>query len=626
MLKSATVATLTVLAGALFAAPDPAPAPKKIPTDRDYKEILGQTLTAKPFVGGVPPFADRAAWAKLAKSPELTKVIERADDKLKEKIEPIPDELYLEYYKNGNRDNYQEAYGKLSGAANDFALAYLATGDKKYLDKLEETFGVILQMKSWMLPAHDRNHQTFDGKGNRIELVSSLNSWKYAVIYALLKDELKPETAKELKNQLYTRTLIPIRQMLDGKVKPDWWLVGTNNWNAVCWAGVLGTVLAVEEDQKAKIDLVDAATRHIGYSLIGFSPDGYCSEGMGYWNYGYGHNLRFAAMLRLATGDKLNLMDLAEMRRAGEYPEKITIVGEEVPAYADCSLSDNASPTLLGLRDYLMNRPAANWKDLRPDGSIEDFALFAAIPPPEGEIETASSAGDTSLFEDAGIGVVRPSTPDNRVAASFKGGSNFELHNHNDVGSYVVVIDGVPVLFDPGNEVYTARTFSDKRYESKLLNSFGHPVPVIDGKLQKPGKGTYAPILATANNDKEFVRSYDIAPAYQLPEIKKLVRTFRYSRVAPGSFAVTDEGEFSRDIAFETALLTPGVFTATGKNTGRITYKNKSVNLQIESSSPFEFVTEEIKEKVNHKETITRIGLRFTGKVSSAKITVTFTP
>lgn len=31
------------------------------------------------------------------------------------------------------------------------------------------------------------------------------------------------------------------------------------------------------------------------------------------------------------------------------------------------------------------------------------------------------------------------------------------------------------MLADPGSEVYTSRTFSDKRYESNVLNSFGHP-------------------------------------------------------------------------------------------------------------------------------------------------------
>jgi hypothetical protein len=44
-----------------------------------------------------------------------------------------------------------------------------------------------------------------------------------------------------------------------------------------------------------------------------------------------------------------------------------------------------------------------------------------------------------------------------------------------------------PVLLEPGVETYTARTFSRRRYESQLLSSFGHPVPVVAVKLQRTG-------------------------------------------------------------------------------------------------------------------------------------------
>ena len=65
-----------------------------------------------------------------------------------------------------------------------------------------------------------------------------------------------------------------------------------------------------------------------------------------------------------------------------------------------------------------------------------------------------------------------------------KGGHNAEMHNHNDVGSYTVVIGDQPVLADPGTEIYTKRTFTEHRYDSPVLNSYGHPVPVIGGQLQ----------------------------------------------------------------------------------------------------------------------------------------------
>ncbi|MDB6028847.1 MAG: hypothetical protein JWM68_5070, partial [Verrucomicrobiales bacterium] len=51
------------------------------------------------------------------------------------------------------------------------------------------------------------------------------------------------------------------------------------------------------------------------------------------------------------------------------------------------------------------------------------------------------------------------------------------------------------VLVDPGSEVYTGRTFSSNRYESDVLNSFGHDVPVVAGKLQSAGAKHRAIVL-----------------------------------------------------------------------------------------------------------------------------------
>jgi hypothetical protein len=48
---------------------------------------------------------------------------------------------------------------------------------------------------------------------------------------------------------------------------------------------------------------------------------------------------------------------------------------------------------------------------------------------------------------------------------SAKGGHNDESHNHNDVGSFVVYLDGKPLLVDPGVETYNIKTFSPQRYE-----------------------------------------------------------------------------------------------------------------------------------------------------------------
>ena len=115
-----------------------------------------------------------------------------------------------------------------------------------------------------------------------------------------------------------------------------------------------------------------------------------------------------------------------------------------------------------------------------------------------------------SWFEDAGVLIARPAQDSDAVlGVALKGGHNAEHHNHNDVGSYVVVVKDRAVLLDPGSEVYTARTFSAQRYESKLLNSFGHPVPVVAGQLQQTGREAHAEVLATEFTDEQWQEFID---------------------------------------------------------------------------------------------------------------------
>ena len=69
-----------------------------------------------------------------------------------------------------------------------------------------------------------------------------------------------------------------------------------------------------------------------------------------------------------------------------------------------------------------------------------------------------------------------------------KGGHNDESHNHNDVGSFIAYLDGLPLIIDVGPETYTAKTFSDQRYDIWTMRSAWHNVPLINGAEQAPGR------------------------------------------------------------------------------------------------------------------------------------------
>ena len=45
-----------------------------------------------------------------------------------------------------------------------------------------------------------------------------------------------------------------------------------------------------------------------------------------------------------------------------------------------------------------------------------------------------------------------------------KGGFNNESHNHNDVGTFSLYVNTIPVIIDAGVGTYTKQTFGKDRY------------------------------------------------------------------------------------------------------------------------------------------------------------------
>jgi hypothetical protein len=115
---------------------------------------------------------------------------------------------------------------------------------------------------------------------------------------------------------------------------------------------------------------------------------------------------------------------------------------------------------------------------------------------------------------------------------SAKGGHNAESHNHNDVGNFIVFIDGLPVIVDAGVETYTKKTFSPQRYEIWTMQSAYHSLlPTFDGVQQLPGMEYKATDVAYRFDQDTAQFTLDIAKAY--PEsagLESLQRTFTLKR------------------------------------------------------------------------------------------------
>src|SRR6185312_2322167 len=195
-------------------------------------------------------------------------------------------------------------------------------------------------------------------------------------------------------------------------------------------------------------------------------------------------------------------------------------------------------------------------------------------------------------------------------------------HNHNDLGTFTVVLDGRTLVLDPGAEVYSFRTFSEQRYESQLLNSYGHPVPRVAGRLQEAGAEWRARVIIREFSPDTDRMVLDLRTAYDVPTLKKLEREFVFDRRGAGSVTIVDRVEFTAPAAFESALVTLGEVTMNG---AKIRLTDGAATLEAEVSVDGAKL-EIVQDKINQPPHPTRIALRCRGEVSHATMKTVLRP
>ena len=603
------------------------------PTDAERIERWERMLPESPRGLG-PTIEDREAWQKLGQADRFKNVVKQAERLAAEPIPELPDELYLDFSRTGNRDRYQRVNNQRQGRIGILALAECIENQGRFLPALEESIRAVCGEKSWVLPAHDRGLKTFKGIETNIDLGASLFSWNLATVRYWLGDKLGPDARKLIDAELERRIFAPFASGIKSGKPHLWWLSYKNNWNAVCLSGVTGAALTTIESRERRAYFAAMAEKYIRYYLEGFTPDGYCSEGLGYWNYGFGHFVLLAETLRDAGGSKFDLLDRPNVRQIALFPRRLEILPGIYPAFADCHPGAQPSSSIMSLLNarYVWN---LNEFKSQPTGSIAQPCTVALYGFPNRTIangaadqSTATQTPPRDWFSDAGVLICRPA-PDVKhgLGAAMKGGHNAEQHNHNDVGSFVVALGRSTPLVDPGNEIYTARTFGINRFKSNVINSFGHPVPRVAGKLQFPGRKAAARVLKTEFTDTADTLVLDLSAAYDVKQLKRLARTFVFSRDGKGKLTVIDTVEFDSPQSFGTALVTFGEWEQLAPNRLRIGKSPDAVIVEIESDGgEFRVTSEKIEEDLPCGREPIRIGVELTEPTERATIKMTITP
>lgn len=600
----------------------------------------------------LPSISDREFWEKTSKEPSFKNVIRGAEKALETPVPVVPDELYLEFTQNGNRTDYQDAYGRRNRPLGLLVFAECFENQGRFIPRIEEQLRAYFNDRSWVLPAHDRNLDNFNGSYT-VDLVSSATAWMLATIDSVLGDKLSPEIRKELDEQLEVRCFKPFRShILTGKPSL-WWVRGINNWNAVCLAGVTGAALTHLSSKADRAWFAAAAEKFILNSNIGYTDDGYCTEGVGYWCYGFGNHFRLSEILRRATDGKIQVLNDPKLRKVALYGFSIEILPGFSPSFADCGLTAAPEHRLLAVlnRYYDFQRNDYDYTFAQKSVSLNDFGIFSNNLPeiPAENPSRAIKRDFRTWFPSAQIMVLRPidwmKTTENLsdskatrlaeealdgFAAAMKGGNNGEQHNHNDVGSYVLLYRATLPALDLGGEVYTRRTFSKDRYESDVLNSWGHNVPVVAGTLQKTGADACATVQKADFSKTQDVFKIEFSAAYSVKECESLTREFVYSRDKT-QFSVEDEVKFSTPQTFETAMVTILAWKRDG-NEVIFGEGEKAVRAKIEVkidgkvSDDWTLNDAGYKADFSANDVARRLGIHLNQPIKNASVRITYTP
>jgi len=596
---------------------------------------MAQMLPEKPRGVG-RPIADRRAWQHLIGLPAFQGVVKRAERLMKEPIPELTDDLYLDFSRTGNRTRYQRVLGQRHSRMPRLVLAECIENRGRFLPAIEESIRAIASEKTWVYPAHDRRLHNFNGTVREIDLSVAYVSWNLATADFWLGDKLSADVRKLIRDELEKRTFEPFEGTMTENKPKMWWPRCTSNWNAVCLAGTTGAALASIESRERRAFFLASAEECIRNFLQGFTPDGYCTEGLGYWNYGFGHFVMLAETVLQATGGKVDMFAYPKVAEVARFGVRMELAPGIYPAFADCSV--RARPNSL-MTAFLNRRFDLGLADVRagngalpvgPSTRLFELGLLGFENSVSGirGAEVAKTKPLRDWFPDAAILVCRPAAGDGRaLAVALKGGHNAEHHNHNDVGSFVVALGGQTPLLDPGGEIYTARTFSGRRYESGVLNSFGHPVPRVAGKLQRRGRAAAAKVVKTQFTDKTDTLVLDVSSAYDVKELKKLQRTFVYSREGASSLTVIDDVEFTSPRSLGTALVTFSKWRQPESNRLVIGQGESAVRVEIAvSCGEIELKAERIEEDLSGGRVPTRLGIDLKKPVAKTTITLSITP
>lgn len=469
---------------------------------------------------------------------------------------------FMEFARTGNRSNFESLTFAKRRALASLVLAECLEGQGRFLDEIINGIWLICEESFWGVPAHNYGPDPLpDVEEPYIDLFAGetvgLLAWTHYLLRVQL-DHVSQRISKRLRHEIKMRVLDPYLE------RDDFWWLGfdsnrkVNNWNPWCNANCLTAFLLIEEDPNRRTAAVAKALRSLDQFLTVYHSDGGCDEGTSYWSRAGGSLFDCLELLFTATDGTLNVYGDPLIREIGRYLYRAYIDGNWFINFADGGARVQIAadlvyrygkrigdPNLMALGSSAHHQNPSSGLQHK-DSIIRDLAALFNYDEIEAATDRPPHVRDVWL---SGIEVMAARENDGSADGLYlaaKGGHNSESHNHNDVGNFIVYVDGKPAIIDAGVETYTAQTFSSRRYELWTMQSAYHNLPTIRRAQQRPGEAFRATDVMYMADDNHAELSLDLAKAYPTEAgVRAWKRSVRLNRGTPASVEVVDAFELT---------------------------------------------------------------------------------
>lgn len=524
----------------------------------------GKLLPYTPY----PNISDRAAWEAL--DPEWKKeTVLLGQSFLGFEWPYLSASDFLEFFRTGNRVHFEDKMFSKRHALNALILAECVENQGRFLPAVIDGIFSICDENAWNLPAHNSYERDCpqlplpDLSDPVLDLFACETGAVLATASYLLSpvlDDFSPFLTKRIRYELERRIFIPYQK------RHFWWMGDgispMNNWTIWCTQNVLLSAFLTDTDDSLRHFIFHKACQSTDFFLAEYGQDGCCDEGAQYYRHAGLCLFLVLSICDSVTGGAFRqLFSDEKIRNIASYIYRVHVADQYYINFADCSpiagrcsareylfakLTDQENMMRFAAKDCLAGQKNAL---LLPTENNLFYRLLSGFTAAELKaFDCSCTCPAPNLFYPS-VGLF--ASRDERLFLAVKAGDNADSHNHNDVGSFTVYKDGLPVFIDIGVESYTKKTFSPQRYEIWTMQSAWHNLPSFDGVMQKDGEHYHAADVSYSLEDSSI--SMDIAPAYPsgspVASYRRRARLYKEEKIH-----ITDTFSFRDDMPHQVVL------------------------------------------------------------------------